>query len=245
MYKIDLDIGSVMTYDDVIINNGLLYNKEMDADLYEQIIHENVYYDAYNKTLNYIVKRARSKKEVIKYLEKFELSSEMNNKIINKLMEIGLINDLNFCKAYISDAVYLTNDGPDKIKQELLSQNIDEEVIDEELSKIDEDEFINKLSKLIDKKIKNNHTYSSYQLKQKIILDMINLGYKRTQVEIILENYEYNDSSNLKKDYDKLYSKLSKKYQDYELYSKIKQKLYAKGYDINDINSLVEKEKND
>jgi regulatory protein len=244
-YKIELDIGSITTYDDVIINNKLLYAKEIDSDMYELITHENIYYEAYNKTLYYVTRKIRSKKEVYEYLKKFELSYDMNKKIVTKLESIGLINDISYLKAYISDAIYLSNDGPDKIKQELLSQNINEELIDEELSKIDEDIIINKLSKLITKKIKSNHTHSSYQLKQKITIDLVNMGYKRSQIELLLENYDYNDSSLLEKEYNKLYIKLSKKYSDNELYNKIKQKLYAKGFDINDINALVEKEKND
>lgn len=240
-YKILFDDNSsIITYDDLIIKNNILYKKEITTDLYEKLINQNYYYEVYNKTLNYVIKRLRSRKEVENYLDKFEITSEEKEKIIAKLRENNLLNDYNYVKAYISDSINLSNDGPDKIKKYLMNLDINEEIIEEELSKIDNDIIVDKAYKIIEKKFKSNNKYSEYQFNQKVLNELINMGYSRDLINSLLENFRFNDDELLSKEYNKLKDKLSKKYSGYELYNKIKQKLYAKGFDINKINSFVE-----
>ena len=244
-YIISIGDKKITTYDDVLINTGVLYKKEIDDSTIEEIELQNSYYDAYNKTITYIMKHQRSKKEIKTYLDKYDLSNDDKDNILKKLEEIGLINDLNYTKSYISDSINLSNKGPYKIKQELIDNGIDESIIEEEISNIDECIIYDKLIKMIEKKIKLNHNHSEYQMKQKIIIDMINMGYEKDMIVNILDNYNIDDSNLLLKEYDKLYSKLSKKYSDNELINKLKQKLYSKGYDINSINELINNKKND
>ena len=52
----------------------------------------------------------------------------------------------------------------------------------------------------------------------------------------LINNYDFNNTSNAKKIYDTLYKKYSSKYEGYELDMIIKQKMYQKGYDISEIN---------
>ena len=240
-YKVKVDDTLINTYDDVLINNKLIYKKEIDNNMLNKINKDNIYYDAYNKTLSYILKHQRALSEVIEYLDKFEISDNEKNKIIDKLKSNGLINDIQYVRSYISDSINLSKDGPNKIKKYLLDKNIDEIVIDEELSKIDEDILIDKVLKIIKKKFDSNTKYSKYQLKQKISLELINLGYDKDLIDSLINNFDFNENDLLEKEYNKIYNKLSKKYNGYELSNKIKQKLYAKGFDINLISDLIQK----
>lgn len=240
-YKLNVGDITVTTYDDVIIKNGLLYNKNIDEQSLEKIKIDNEYYNAYNKTLSYIMKRQRCISEVKKYLKKFELSEGDEDKIIEHLKSIGVLNETTFVKSFISDSIYLSLSGPNKIKQQLLDMNIDECIIEDCLSKIDVSVIESNAIKLITKRFKSNHKYSEYQLKQKILIDMANLGYEKELVYTILDNFSFEDDSLLEKEYDKLFIKLSKKYSGNELRQKIKQKLYSKGFDVNKIIELIQK----
>ena len=51
---------------------------------------------------------------------------------------------------------------------------------------------------------------------------------------------ETNDNDNLNKEFDKWYRKLSLKETGDNLYLKIKQKLYQKGYNLSDIDKLIQ-----
>src|SRR5699024_2710056 len=122
-------------FDEVIINYNLLYKKTIDDELLQKILEENEFYDVYYKTINFISKKLRSEKEIIEFLSKFDVDK---NKIIDKLKSINLINDKNFVKAYIQDRINLSNDGLDKIKNDLIKHNIDINLIMEEINKIDD-----------------------------------------------------------------------------------------------------------
>ena len=235
-YIIILDNGlEIKTFDDVIINNGLLYNKIIDDDLLDKINKENDYYNIYYKVVNYISKKIRSEKEIIDFLDKNNILDK--NKIINKLKSINLINDLNFAKAYISDRINLSNDGIYKIKNDLLKHNIDLGTIDNELSKID-DEIINKkIEKLINKKIKNSK-YTGFKLKYKVVNELINLGYDKSKISEIYDNLDIKNDDLIIKEYNKLYNQLSKKYQGKELEYKINVKLYNKGFTKEEIDCI-------
>lgn len=238
-YQLKIDNNFITTYDDVILKNNLLYQKEIDASLYEQLIKDHEYYEAYNKTINYILRKIRSIKEVKNYLEKFSLDNSKKDKIIKHLIAIGLLDDQKFAQAYIADKIYLSNDGPDKIKDYLIQEEIDDNIINETIAAIDSSIIEDKLYKLISKKIKSNHKLSNYQLKQKILLEMLNLGYDKDIILSILDTFNVDDNSILEKEYLKIYNKLQKKYSGYELNQNIKQKLYAKGFDINEINQFM------
>lgn len=234
-YKIILDNGlEIKTFDDVIINNNLLYNKIIDDELLDKINKENEYYDVYNKVLNLISKRIRSEKEISEFLDKYNVDK---NKIIDKLKSINLINDKNFAKAYISDKINLSNDGIDKIKNDLLKHNIDINLIMEEISKIDDDLIDKKIEKLIIKKTKNSN-YSGFKLKYKVVNELINLGYDKSKIVEIYDNLNIKNDDVIINEYNKLYNKLSKKYQDKELEYKINMKLYNKGFTKEEIENI-------
>ena len=127
----------------------------------------------------------------------------------------------------------------------MLDQEIEESFIEEEMSKIDLDYVREKLTKLIHKKLKNDKKHSSYQLKQKIILDMVNLGYDRDMIMEILSDVSITDQDKLEREYEKLYEKLKRKYNGKELFRKIQEKLYSKGFDIHDIQNLIDKKKSE
>ncbi|MEG0826192.1 MAG: hypothetical protein RR404_01845, partial [Bacilli bacterium] len=84
-----------------------------------------------------------------------------------------------------------------------------------------------------------NHKYSDYIFKQKLLYELVNLGYDKNIIISILDNQSFNNNNIIKSEYDKIYSKLSKKYQGNELIYKIKEKLYQKGFDIESINEIL------
>ena len=231
---------AIITYDEVILKNNLLFKPQIDSNLLNQINIDTRYYDIYNRVIKLISTRLRSKKEIKEYLNKLNISIEDQEKIINQLAKIGLINDINFTKAYINDRTYLSNDGPNKIKKDLEEHDIDINIIEQEITNINQEIIYEKLKKLINKKIKNNRKYSIYQLKQKIVLDLINLGYDKDMILGCLNNQKLDNNDILEKQYNKLYTKFSKKYTGNELYKRIKQSLYQKGFNIEEINNLIE-----
>lgn len=240
-YKIILDSQEkIITHDEVILKNNLLHNKEITNEMFNKINLDNVYYDVYIKVVKYISTKMRSKKEIDNYLNKFNMEETDKKSIIIKLEEIGLINDEIFTKCFISDRFHLSSDGPLLIKKELLKHDIDEEVIDKYLNKLSNEDIISKLDKLIDKKVKLNHKYSNYLLKQRISKDLSNRGFEYNMILSRINLKLIEDDDLLKKEFNKLYNKYKVKLTSPKLELKVRQSLYQKGYKIEDINKLLD-----
>ena len=233
------DNSKIIAYDEVIINNNLLYNNEIDSDLLNKINNENSFYKIYNKVIKLISVRLRSEHEIIYYLNNNNINENDQKKIIDLLKLNNLINDNLFVKSYIYDKINLSNYGPNKIKRDLLNYNIDDSIINSEIENIDKNLIINKIDKLVNKKINSNNKYSNYILKQKLIIYLIDLGFDKDDIVLVLNNYDFYDDDLIYKNYDKLYKKLSQKYSDKILYQKIKEKLYRMGFSLSQIDKVI------
>ncbi len=239
-YKITLENNKIIeTYDEVIIKNNILYKKEIDDNLIKIIEEENKYYDIYNDIIKYINKKIRSIKELKEYMNKKEVNLKLQEKLITDLKNKNLINDNLYVKAYIHDKLLLSNYGINKIKENLLKLDLNENIIEEEINKIDPEDQQKKLEKMIIKKVKSNTKYSDKIMKQKIINYFINLGYNKEDIIEILEKNNINNTEIIKKEYDKLYNKYKTKYDNAQLEYTIKQKLFQKGFTIDEINNIV------
>lgn len=236
-YAITMDNKEkIVTYEEVILNHNLLFSKEVNEELLDKLNIDTNYFELYHKTLKYISTRLRSKLEVLKYLDKLGASSKDKKSLIEQFEKNGVINDINYLKAYIYDKINLSNDGPNKIKKELEKQNVDVKLVEEELKKY-EDIMFERLNHLVFKKIKTIKA-SKYMLKNKIMAYFINLGYDSYMISECLENNLKYASNNIQKDYDKIYNQLCKKYEDSVLEYKITTKLYQKGYTKDEIDTI-------
>ena len=189
-YKIYLSDGTILKINsDVIINNNLLYKKEIDNTLLNKILKENDNANIYNKCVKYISVRLRSKKEIIDYLKKLNIDNTAD--IVDKLTKNNLINDEVFTKAFIKDKINFTSYGPYRIRQELNKYNIDNEIIDKYINDIDEEILIGKIDKQINKMIKSNRKYSGNILKSKIYNNLYNNGFDKDMIINVLNNYNF------------------------------------------------------
>lgn len=238
-YKIVLEDNTIIeTYDEILIKENILYKKEITEELKRKIEKQNKFYEIYNNILKYIKTKLRSEQEIREYIKKNDSDKEIEEKIIKKLKDSKLIDDKIYAHAYIHDKIKFTNDGPNKIKKELIKNKIEEDIIEEELETLDKEEIYEKLEKQILKKLSTNTKYSNNMIKQKLINYFINLGYDKSIIVNIIENNQTTNNEIIKKEYNKIYNRLKNKYEEEELKKIIKQKLYQKGFSIDEINNI-------
>ena len=241
-YKIEFDHHEkITTYDEVILKNNLLYKKEIDCELLNQLVKDTAAYDGYDKAVRYIATKMRSEKEIKAYLSKYNIPEDEQEKIIQKLKENDLLNERNYIRAFVADKVNLSNMGPYQIRRELENHNMDSDMISQELSQYDACVFEEKLRKLILKKVASDHKHSKFQLQQKLTQECINLGYEKEQINRVLDSISYSDEDTLEKEFQSLYHKLAKKYQGKDLQMHLKNKLYQKGFSLSAIQEQMEK----
>lgn len=232
LYKVELDDGRVLSlYEDVILKFDLLLKKEiMDSDL-DSINKYNLECDVYYVALNNIKSRFKSEFELRNILKKKEYPDEYIELAINKLIKQGYLNDRLFARSYINNQMITTSRGPLRIQRDLLDKKIDYNVINEELGVFSEEEQMMKIKKIISKKLQSNHSRGGYVLKQKVVNDVKLLGYDSLVISRVISEFDFssNDEDIAKKEYNKLYKRLSHRYSGDELERKIREKLYQKG----------------
>lgn len=239
-YKLTLDNTELILYEDVILKNDLLRTSNINLELLEKVMNENVYYEIYNMALTYIEIKMRTSKEIKDYLNKKNFNTKLIDEVLDRLNKEGYLNEEKYIDAFVNDKVNLTNWGPYKIKKSLLDLELDETLINNKLNTINENIWNGKIEKIINKKLNSLKNKSNYMVKNKLKIDLYNLGYDNNSIEENLNNLNLNNNENIKKEYSKAYNKYSKKYMDQELYQKVKSYLYRKGYKIEEINYMLD-----
>lgn len=217
-------------YEDVILKFNLLIKREVSDNELQLINDESSLYDVYYVALKSIKTRVKSIYELKSFLLKKGYSSDIVDKVIDKLVVQGYLNDQIFVKSYINNQILTTNHGPNFIKKDLLDKGIDISLIDEEMQIFDDRMQNEKVSKIILKRMKSNRNRGGAVLKNKIINDLIKSGFSHNIIHTNIEKFDFSIDKDLsKKEYDKLYKKYSNKYTDYELKRIIREKMFQKG----------------
>lgn len=239
-YEIRLEQNKkVQTYDTVMLKYQIALKKELSEELLEKIEEETKASLAYEKVLQFMNRKLRSEKEVRVFLSK--LHGNNDEEIIERLRNQGLFDSNAYIEAYIHDRLVFSNDGPNKIKGELLKQEFDGERVEQCVSLVEDSLVYEKLSKLIEKKMNSNHRYSEKCYKYKILESMLQLGYSKYMIEDILSNFKVSDNDILEKEAQKLYQKYKGKKTGKDLFLTVKQKLYQKQYSLEQINEALER----
>lgn len=236
-YEIVTDCYNIITYDDIIIKYNLLYKKEIDNKLLKEISEKTMYFEIYDDVLKYASKKIRCERDISDYLLKKEIDEAYVDTIIQKLKDSYVLNDRLFARAYINDKLLFSKCSITKIKNDLINNGVLVDIIDDEINNIEDYNEIERLKVIVKKRINSNCKYSTFILKNKITNEMVNLGYNIDDIHNVIDMYldPVDDYKILLKEYNKLYIKYSKKYDNYELEKIIKSKLYSKGFKYNDI----------
>lgn len=243
-YSVVIDDITVKLYDDVIVKYELLRLKEIDEKLFKEITEYNDRLEAYYKALKYITKKLRTEKEIYKYLDK-DYNKDIILETIDKLKRMGYLNKDLYLKSYLSDQIHMTLNGPNKIKKDLVSLGYEEDEFKEVVDNIDGDVWFSKIEKIVNKKIKSNRNLGSNKLKEKIVYDLSNLGFYKWMIEDVIHRTEFGSNINiLEKEYNKLYTKLSRKFDDSSIDYQIRMKLLQKGFYSSEIDEFIQNKKN-
>ena len=88
---------------------------------------------AKEKALGFISRRRLSKKELSDKLAKSGVSDKTAEEVVLWAEEYGFLNDFEYAKSYISDALNIKKHGLKKIRFDLKNKGIDDFTIDDAL----------------------------------------------------------------------------------------------------------------
>ena len=228
IYEIILENNEkIKLYEDIILKENLLWKKEIDN--IDELLSKNKDYEIYDISLKRLSNHVESIKGMMDYLTKKGYSDKSIKETIDKLVNKGYLNNNYYAKSYINNQINLSNDGPLKIKKHLENLEINEDIYGEYLD-INNDIWYDRIKKYLDKQIKLNKK-SLYYFKNKMLINLINLGYEKEMINDCLTNLTIDNEEELKKkEEEKIRKRLERKYSNDELERKIKEKLYQKGF---------------
>ena len=192
IYNVYLSNGEVLELNGkVITDNELLIKKDIDNELYDKLKRDNTICMLMDTSVKYIDRRLRSINELRDYLKNKEEDTIIIEEVIDKLIDYKYLDDDRFTKAFIKDKLNFTNWGDYKIKNELKRLGVNEEIIYNNMTSIDDNIFYERINKIIDKDISINKKYSGIKLKNKIYNHLLTLGYSKEKVISIINNYKF------------------------------------------------------
>ena len=218
-YEVVIDNDRYIIYEDIILKYNILGKGNISVSELNTYLKDNIFYEAYYKAVKYINVKLRTSKEIFDYLVKAGYDVSFVPKVVDKIIKDGYINEDVYTECYINDQINLKVVGPLRIEKDLLGLGISKSVISK---------YIGNYSK----EIKLNSNKSSYVLKNKILISLVNKGFYKDDIVRCLDNVVIDDSLMYEKEYKKTYDKLSKKYSGKELEYKVKQKMYQKGFRV-------------
>ncbi len=217
-------------YEETILKFELLLRKELNISL-DEIINENSKLNCYYTAIKFLKFKSRSTYEVKMKLKNSNFKEEDITFAIEKLTAQKYLDDKNYSKNFLNDKLITTNHGPNRIRNDLSSKGITNEIIEDTLKNYDYETQYEKVSKLISKIIKSNTTKSNNYLKRKIYSSLCYQGFSKEIIDKALEETKFSNDNSLKeKEEEKLRKKYSSKYEGTLLEYKVKEQLIKKGF---------------
>ncbi|MFW7395062.1 RecX family transcriptional regulator, partial [Vagococcus fluvialis] len=198
----------------------------------------------YQIALSFLNFQLRSEKEIKDQLKKKEISGEGITYVINKLKDLSLLDDLVFAESYVRTVMKTQDKGPQQIKQSLFKKGISEENISKALELFVFDDQEEAAKRLAEKALRKYQSKSHKEQIQKVRQHLFTKGYSGDVINIVMSDLEIEKDED--EEYDLLVAQGDKLWRKHgrldrsKRNQKIKQSLFQKGFDFDNINRYIE-----
>ena len=130
-----------------------------------------------SKLQRFCLYQTRCREDVRQKLNGLKVNKNLHNKLIESLENDGFINESEYLAQFITGKFRNKKWGKQKIKSHLISKKISSENIDIHLKTIDSNEYIDTISKLVDKKLLSLNKESPSNKRLKLSRHLIQKGF--------------------------------------------------------------------
>lgn len=156
------------------------------------IVDKPIRYDrktAWDKIQSYCVYRERCHQEVRDKLYEWGLNSTDVENIIADLIENNFLNEERFAIQFTSGKFRIKKWGKNKIKQELKNKKISDKCIQIAINQIDDDEYINTLIQLLNKKNSVLEEENRFVRYSKLMQHALYKGYEYDLIKDVIDEF--------------------------------------------------------
>lgn len=191
-YRLSLDILQVAQL-------GIRTGQEISEEELTKLEEESQYGKLYTRSLEYVLVRPRSQREMRDYLYKKTrdtrtqtgdikkgVSPELTSKVFDRLQEKGYLNDEKFARFWVENRNVRKGSSVRKLKAELLSKGVSSEIIKTVVAGSDRSDAL-EIKKIIAKKA------ARYDDTQKLIAYLARQGFQYDAIKIALDEMTAED----------------------------------------------------
>lgn len=163
-----------------LISSGLHVGQELSREEAGKLKAEAAVDKAYNRVLALLARRPRSEWEIRDYLKRKKHDSPTADTILNKLSNVGLVDDKAFARMWVDNRRALKPTSLRRLRQELRQKRIADDIIDEVLASDETDER-EVLRELVERK------RARYPDKLKFMQYLARQGFSYDNIKSVLE----------------------------------------------------------
>lgn len=183
---------------DVLIQYHLNKGKHISKSLKEKISDSDNVSKLYNYSINLLVHNAKTEYEMKERLYRRTSATKAINLTLQKLKQVGLINDKKYASEYVIDQSELNDKGPMFIKNKLLLKHVDPSYINLALEKhYPRKRLIQNGLKIAKNKFKFSHNTSFSKSIRKVKATLLRRGYKYDQIQQIMDIADFHPNHEL------------------------------------------------
>lgn len=236
-YQVKFDDEWIAVEPEIYLKFHLKLLQTLDAKSFQVIMMENDYVH-FDKLGIIHLKKMQTTKELSDYLLSKGAKESIVKQLVAKYTEKKYLDDYAYTKLYIQ--LKQNSEGPQMLHNQLREKGISHELIESFTKHINEHQI---LSHQVPKKMNSIKNKSRKQVIQTLKGHYLRKGFSleavEAQIKKSMSSYQVNELELIKKEYAKLLKKSHNK-EDKQLEYKIIQKLYAKGFKIEDIKKVIE-----
>lgn len=157
-FHVSFDNGEeIKISEDTLVNFGLYKGQEVEEEFVENLKFEDEKSEALLLSYKFL-QRNKTKQQLVDYLYKNKIQRDIIDIILPILEEKKYLNDEDYARRYLSDALNIKKYGKIKTRYMLMSKGIDKKIIEKVMEDYDyELEYMNALE-LIEKRISKDET---------------------------------------------------------------------------------------
>lgn len=186
------DGSYLVLYPDVVYNNGLRKGDEISEAKIAVLKSEDDLIKVQNSAMRMISGRDHSISELIKKLQRKDYLAENINKTIDKMIDLGLLDDYKFTEKFIENCRNSRKFGNSRIKAELFKKGVNKSLIDEILNE-NQNRNVDKenISILIEKKMKllSSKNLPSQKIRQRLYQFLAGRGFEFEQIKSAVDKF--------------------------------------------------------
>ena len=237
-YTVHTSLDKYIFQEESILKYQLFTGAIFSQAEWKEILKQEGKHQFLSKALNYLSFAKRSKGEISKYLQEKGAVFSQIHFVLEKLSEIGYIDDAKLAQDLVQTYAVEKLYGPKLIEQKLTEKHFSPKDIENALSNYDAEQISSNISSIVEKELRKNKQYPVKKQQQKLFEKCYRMGYDAQDLYEKLANITFEDESypKLMKDCKKAVEKYqTKQLSAAELKQKVIQNLLQKGYDYSSI----------